>query len=42
MKLLQIVLGDFVGRPANNETFLVGRAGLGNNVEVNMVDLLVS
>ena len=42
MQLLQLVLGNFVRRPANDETFVIGCSGLGDDMEMDMVDLLVS
>ena len=42
MELLEVVLRDLVRGPANYETFILGCAGLGNNMEVNVVDFLVS
>lgn len=42
MELLKVLLRGLVRRPANDETFILGDTGLGNDVEMNMVDFLVS
>ena len=41
MQLLELILRDLVRRPADDETLLVRRARLRDNVEVDMADLLV-
>ena len=41
MQALEIVLGDLVCRPADDETLLVGCTGLGDDTEVNVVDFLM-
>ena len=41
VELLEVVLRDLVGWPADDQTFVVARARLRDDVEVDMVDLLV-
>ena len=42
MKLLEFIHGRFLCRPAHDETFGVGSRRLRNDVEVDVIDLLVS
>ena len=41
VQLLQVVLGDLVSGPADDETFLIGCGWLRDDMEVNVVDFLV-
>lgn len=42
MQLGELLHGDFLLRPADDKTLLVGVAGLRDDMEVNVVDDLVS
>ena len=41
MQLLELVVIGLLGRPANDETLVVRSRGLGDDVEVDVIDLLV-
>ena len=42
MQLGELLHGDFLLRPADDKTLLVGVTGFGDDMEVNVVDDLVS
>ena len=42
MKLLELVHGRLLSRPTDDQTLRVSRGGLGDDMEMDMVDLLVS
>ena len=41
MQLLELVVIGLLGRPANDETLVVRSRGLGDDVEVDVEDMLV-
>ena len=42
VKLLELVHGRLLSRPTDDQTLRVSRGGLGDDMEMDMVDLLVS
>ena len=42
MKLLELIHGRLLGRPADDEALCIACSWLGDNVEVDVIDLLMS